>query len=197
MTILEAVNNILSAATLSPVSTVEESVNSDSNKAYTLLLEKAETIQAQGFNCNTQHNVEMIPDAVTSEINLSGEILNIEASASESLRILKRGSRLFNVSENSYVFDRNIYCNATYHLEWTILPLHIQNYIVAHAARLFVRDTLGTGGILKDLEKDESIAYMEMQKVELRIGNHNILTGSVGGQRSTNRYLNPLPYRRY
>ena len=197
MTEIQAINIVLECGELSPVSAIAEGINTDSNRAYVKLIEKISEVQAKGLHCNTQYEVTLAFDAITGYVPVAGTVLNIEAYELEVLRVTQRGDYLYDLTNNTQVFTADVVCNITYELAWADLPLHVQSYIAQYAGRIFAQKTLGNEGTLNEEGRDEAIAHEELRRIELRLGNKNFLTGSIGGQIATNQYRNPHPYRRY
>ncbi len=142
---LEAVNRILSANGYSRTSDLA-SGRKDVRDADAVLSEVDRLVQAEGWYFNRDRTVTFSPNA-DGEIVFPGDVLRAD-SAEPPFRtgvtisqtqdeVIKRGNRLYNLTDRTFVFSGNITLDLVRMLDFEDLPEEARSYITARAAREF------------------------------------------------------------
>jgi len=173
---LEAVNTMLSAVGEPPINSLDEQKNVDAAISRNILTEISREVQAHGWHFNTQTKVTFTPDSTTNYINLTDNMVRVDIdfwakdtgtdSLADSRDVTQRGGRLFNRSDNTYEFTRELKATVIYVLEWDDLPEPARRYITVRAARIFQDRMVGSPSHHSFSQEDEVRALALMKEFE-------------------------------
>ena len=107
MTELEAVNVLLTTIGEQPVNSLTGTQTTDVTIAQQVLNEVSREVQSQGWHFNTEHNVELVPDAFNKNITVPADTARIDADAKN---VVVRSGKLFDLNERTFVFDSKLKC---------------------------------------------------------------------------------------
>lgn len=139
MTVLEAVNIILSTAGLGQVANLESNQRSDASYAERTLNEVELRVQKIGWNYNTREDVELTPDG-DSKIEVPTGVIWIDSHGSHAWRnITQVGSRLFDRDNNTSNFTGTLRVRYVLRFDFDCIPHPVADYIAAEAAYEFAR----------------------------------------------------------
>ena len=154
---LNAVNTMLSSIGEPPVTVLEGQQNADAAIAQNILLEISREVQSMGWHFNTQDEVTLTPD-VNNVINLPANVLRIDVNPkikrlgtpsstlpqNDNRDITQRGQVLFDRTNNTTTFTRNVIVSIVYGLSFDQLPEPARRYITVKAARVFQDRMVGS-----------------------------------------------------
>ena len=149
-TLLEGVNTMLSAVGEPPITSLEGQKNVDAAIANNILTEISREVQTMGWHFNTQKNVSFAPDSTTKEIVLPESVVRIDikpttlSNSNDSRDVTQRGNKLFNKTDNTYEFTKEVKACVIYVLDWDELPEPVRRYINIKAARVFQDRMVGS-----------------------------------------------------
>lgn len=175
MTELEAVNIILGAVGESPVNTIENPTNVDVINALRILRNVNRRIQSKGWTFNTYEGYSLFPDQNTHRIYWPLNLLYIE-SAEDDKRYIKNGEYLFNLTDQTFLFEGPIKVDVIFFVAFDDMPDPMRNYICAKAAKTFQTRYLGDAGLSEELAQDEQEAWVALQEYELDRNDFTLLS---------------------
>ncbi len=180
---LESINTLLDAIHEAPVNTLNPPFTGDVSRAMRTLSEVSSAIQGKGFHWNTENEYELTPDQ-DGFINCPLNTLkcDIDPNIGDRRDVTLRGTRLYNKSDRTYVFDDTVTCELVLLLPFDELPEMARRYITMRAARIFVQRSLG--GDLRPVAQDEQDALVSLMDHE-----HNTADLSLLDSPSIARYV--------
>ena len=176
---LEAVNIMLAAIGEAPVNSLTGQVPVDVRIAQSTLIEVNKRIQSEGWSFNTEIDVTLVRNQTTKQIELSTDILRIDANIHQHPTIdpIQRGLKLYDRLNNRYEFDEDLICTVVYFRPFTELTEPARSYINIKAARVFVDRLVSDDALRSYTEQDEIRARAILMETDLANGDHNILRG--------------------
>lgn len=189
LTEIGAINVMLGSVSQSPVSSLVAPLTGTVALAKNILDEVRREVLAEGWAFNTDHELVMQPDAISSQIALSDNILRIDGSANKntSMNLTERSGKLYDKIARTFTFTTDIYVDVVYHQEFTDLPDVARNYIAKRAARILVDRTFSEASSSQMFRQEEFEARVKLNKHESSVGDYNILTGSHFVSKMLNR----------
>lgn len=194
---LEAVNRVLQMMGEAPINSL--------NGQYGLALQAQDSLndvsrrlQSEGWSFNTDREKLLQRNASTNEIAVGPNISRvvIDAYRYPALDVVQRGGKLYDRYNNTYVFDEDLYVDATIILEWEELPEHARQYITIKAGRQLQEAILGSA----DLTKINLTAEMEAKALfldeETVVNDHSMLRGNPNHSGVTMAYMPSRALRR-
>ena len=194
---LEAVNRVLQMMGEAPINSL--------NGQYGLALQAQDSLndvsrrlQSEGWSFNTDREKLLQRNASTNEIAVGSNISRvvIDAYRYPALDVVQRGGKLYDRYNNTYVFDEDLYVDATIILEWEELPEHARQYITIKAGRQLQEAILGS----VDLTKINLTAEMEAKALfldeETVVNDHSMLRGNPNHSGVTMAYMPSRALRR-
>ena len=156
---LEAVNSMLGHIGESPVNSISNTnaLPVSAATAISALDEISRAVQSEGWQFNTEVNVSLSP-AGDGTITLSGDILELDP-IDTSIDVVQRGLSLFDRSNNTSVFTKDLKVNQTRLLDWDSLPEPARRYITLRASRVFQGRIVGSRELEALIARDEYKAY--------------------------------------
>ena len=176
---LEAVNIMLAAIGEAPVNSLTGQVPVDVRIAQSTLIEVNKRIQSEGWSFNTEIDVTLVRNQTTKQIELSTDILRIDANIHQHPTIdpIQRGLKLYDRLNNKYEFDEDLICTLVYFRTFNEIPEPARRYITIKAARVFVDRLVSDDGLRSYTEQDEIRARAILMETDLANGDHNLLRG--------------------
>jgi len=177
---LEAVNVMLGTIGEMPVNSLDISTVSEVSIASNMLYEVSRELQTIGHSFNEEFDY---PLALSEgEIPLPINCLKVVVTG-ESDYIIRRGNRLYNRTDHTYVFTAGVDCTIVFFLPFTDLPQSARNYITLRAARKFQMRILGSEAIEKFTEIDEQQAWLSVVAEEVDQGGFNMGNSAISENR--------------
>ena len=176
---LEAINVMLAAIGEAPVNSLTGQVPVDVRIAQSTLIEVNKRIQSEGWSFNTEIDVTLVRNQTTKQIELSTDILRIDANIHQHPTIdpIQRGLKLYDRLNNRYEFEEDLICTVVYFRPFTELTEPARSYINIKAARVFVDRLVSDDALRTYTEQDETRARAILMETDLANGYHNILRG--------------------
>lgn len=195
---LTAINRCLDAIGEAPVSSVSSGVP-DAEDASRMIDEVTREVLQAGYTVNTVYDVTMTPD-IDGIIKVDDDIIRIDTSGkSQWMAVTVRQdsdeiNKLFNIKDQTHVFDEAVTCDIVYFFDIDGLPFPLQNYIAARAARVFQESVMGSTSLDSFTRRREAEAWSQLLDYEADQEDANILTDSYYMREITGRN-NPLSGR--
>ncbi len=176
---LECINIMLAAIGEAPVNSLTGQVPVDVRIAQSTLIEVNKRIQSEGWSFNTEIDVTLVRNQTTKQIELSTDILRIDANIHQHPTIdpIQRGLKLYDRLNNRYEFDEDLICTVVYFRPFIELTEPARSYINIKAARVFVDRLVSDDALRSYTEQDETRARAILMETDLSNGDHNILRG--------------------
>lgn len=177
---LDAINIMLGTIGESPVSSLAgESSMVDVSMARQILREISTQVQEEGWHFNSEIAWSLTPDAVTGEITLPSNCIQIDTSGgSTTVDVAARGRRLYDRVNHTFVFSGSLTCDMVVLLSFDECPQSARHYIAIRAARVFQQRMVGSEALGGFTEKDEIRARASLRKFDGNTADYNILSGS-------------------
>ena len=144
---LEAVNIIISVIGEAPINTITGvSLPVTAIQAISTLDETSKAVQSEGWHCNTEHEYELTPDAVTSKITLPQNTLkfDLDPLLYTDSDPVQRGLKLYYRKNHTEIWTKSVKGSITFELEFEDLPEQLRHYITVKSARVFANRFIGT-----------------------------------------------------
>lgn len=195
---LEAINRCLDAIGESPVNSVTSGVP-DAEDASRMVDRATKEILETGWTVNSRYNVRLKPD-VDGIIKVASSVLRVDTTGRSKriavtvMRDTDGLDKLFNVDDQSFIFTEPVWVDLVYLYDIDGLPFALQNYISAHAARLFQESNMGSVALDGFVVRQENEAWTRLLDYETEQDDANVLTDSPYMRAVTGRN-NPLSGR--
>jgi hypothetical protein len=174
MTELEAVNIILGSIGEAPINTLSGTLPVDVNTAVDVLKEVRRKVCEQGWNFNTEYEIQTTLNG-SGEVILASNVLKCEPTyPSWDLQLTQRGTRLYDLKNHTYVFTQAPKLNIIYFLTWDELPQAAREYIAHRAARTFQGRYMGSPELENTVSREEMLANAALKAWDDQTSNHNI-----------------------
>lgn len=176
---LEAVNICLSSMGEPTVNSINGAAV-DAQMASDLIDETTTSVQSIGWHWNKQ-KMTLTPSATTKNIELPENFLRVDA-VDHNIDVVRRGNRLFNVTDRSFSFDSSVEVEIVVRLNFNELPYPAAYYIAMRSARLLQQRLLGNDMLYKFNVQDEQQAWTALLQDEIEISDLNMLRDSWSTQ---------------
>lgn len=186
---LEAVNVLLRAIGEPEVDTLTVDQDEDSEEALETIRTLSRSSQERGwwFNSST---VYLTPQSTAPyEILLTPNVLSVtKADPTDERVVAQRGGKLFDLTNDTFAFDRKVQVKQVVVLPFEDLPSAARNYIVASARVTFKSNIKGADTVssLEAQAVDNSLARLLDEETEATPTTYNIFQNGSG--LSTFRY---------
>lgn len=191
LTKLDAVNIILDSIGESRVLSLEDSV-SDARLALEKLEEVSKEVQGRGWHRNTERREILLDNA--GKAVLPNNVLRVDSVGdSATINVVTRRDTngfnyLFNLSDNTFVFDGPIEVEMVKEFDYEDLSLELQYYIAYRAARQFQETQMGSQALDTFTLRQEQDAFAALQMAEAELEDNNCLYNSATLVQMTRRY---------
>lgn len=172
---LAAVNTIIGTIGQAPVNSLENSTSADVIMARTLLQEESRSLQDEGWTFNITEGLEVLPDALSSQIPWRPAWLRVMQAGGTSPYVNRQGY-LYDRVTRTDLFPSGVSADIIEEVPFDELPHCFKMLITFRAARRFNASAFGDGGT--DAEAQQQIArYMgQCNTYELDYGQYSIFT---------------------
>jgi hypothetical protein len=176
MTKLDAVNICLSSMGQPKVTDLTGTAP-DAEVAADIVDEVSRKVQNKGWHWNREYHT-LTPDA-NKNILVPSNAVHIDTDrTSIDINVAVRGSRLYNLKDNTYEFDHEVKVCFVVYLNFPDLPASAKDYIATHSARIFQERMLGSTALTNFTEKDELRAWAIMVSEDNKLADRNMLRDS-------------------
>jgi hypothetical protein len=169
---LQAINSILSSVGESPITSLEfVSDSASATIASNILDEVDRSLQSRGWSFNTDIG-RTLTRGVGNDISVTSDTIrvNISETTYPTIKLVLRGTKLYNAKASSYLFSQNLVADVVTFLDFDLLPEPARNYIVVRSSRLFLVRTRPEEAQAKLVEVDEQLAFANLLEYEVRTG---------------------------
>ena len=163
---LEAVNSMLGHIGESPVTSISStsSLPISASTALGILDEISRGVQSEGWHFNTELKVTLSPTG-NGNITLSEDVLEVDTT-DISIDVVQRGLVLFDRSNNTSRFTKDLEVNLTRLLDFTSLPEAARRYITLRASRVFQGRIVGSRELEALIARDEYQARARLEEMD-------------------------------
>lgn len=168
MTLLEAVNLLLESIGVAPVSSLlQEETNVDVETALRSIHTTSMSVQAAGWDFNTEEEMVLDPDPETGEITFPSNALRVDASGTDRyVPIVARGRRLYDKRLKSFSIGRPITVDMVLGLNFEDMSQTARSYVTVKAARSFAQGRLADPLTERFTKDQEAAALVAMEAEE-------------------------------
>lgn len=175
---LEAINEMLAAISESPIQSLTDTGLADVAGASQRLRTASRDLQARGWSFNTEKN-RLMARSVDGFLLVPSNALQVDISRIECRNGVQRGARMFDTDNNTFVWDRDMKMDLVLFLPFEDLPEHARALILIRACRTFAHTQMPGADTERYTKEDEARALVSFRRIENRIADHNVLTGST------------------
>lgn len=175
---LEAVNSMLSTIGEAPVNSLTSGLV-DAETAETILNEVSRSVQASGWNFNSEPNYVVAADTGGNVI-LPTEILRADLAASvtkyrsSTNEYVQRGNKMYDKAKHTYNIGAPLTLDVVVLLNFELCPEVARRYITVKAARIFQERVVGSDTLSAMNRNDEQEALFALREMEGDNGDYNI-----------------------
>lgn len=177
MTELEAVNAMLAAISESPVSTLDDDTLADAAMARDTLRNELRALQSQGWHWNTDTEYVISPD-VNNNILIPATAAFVDPSPVAGKDYVWRGTKLYDRKNKTYTITESVKVDIIWLLDYEEMPEPFRRYCYLVAIRKFVDEQMGDDAVHQFTQVDVDRAAAAFRRLENKVGDHNVLTGS-------------------
>jgi len=150
-TLLDAVNELLEAATLAPVSSLAQAqVHPNAADAFRALSTASRDIQLEKWHFNTDVEEPFLPNGDGEIIIPPNVVRFVLSSRSSNMDCVQRGTRLYNRREHTYTFTHEVYADVTRLFDFEECP---------EAIRMLIAETAGLGFVTRKAPGTQNFRY--------------------------------------
>ena len=185
---LEAVNSMLSTIGEAPVNSLTSGLV-DAETAETILNEVSRSVQASGWNFNSEPNYTVAAN-ISGEVRLPTEVIRADLADSETKfrsnknEYVQRGNKMYDKIKHTYDIGAPLTLDVVVLLNYELCPEVARRYISVKAARIFQERVVGSDTLSAMNRNDEQEALFALREMEGDNGDYNIFD-----DRSTARVL--------
>ena len=175
-TTLGAVNSMLSTIGEAPVNGLNSGLV-EAETAETILNEVSRSVQADGWNFNSEPNYSV---AATSDgdVVLPTEIIRADLATtkyrSSTNEYIQRGNKMYDKVNHTYNIGKTLKLNVVDLLAFELMPEVARRYVSVKAARIFQERVLGSSTLSQMNRTDEQEALFSLKEHEGDNGDYNI-----------------------
>jgi len=188
---LDAVNQMLSSIGEAPAVSLDTD-NPEIAIAESTLDEISRSVQAEGWNFNTEYEYPFTPDG-NGQILIPSNLLSVTdnkvKSTGKYLTTVRNG-KLYDKLTHSFSFTSTVYCDVVWGFEFVDLPQPFKDYITTRASRVFASRVVGSEEQVKLISQDEAILRANCITYDTSTAEPNIF-GLKNGQ---NTYISYIPF---
>ena len=175
---LEAINTMLSTIGEAPVNSLTGSLPTDASMAKNILDEVNREVQSGGWKFNTSYKATLSRDT-NNKIPVANDVMHIELNtlleAKSSNDPFIRGSFLYNLAKETFIFDKDFENVQIVHLlDFEQIPEQARRYITIRASRIFHDRTLGANALHRFSRQDELVSLSILKQSEASVADHSI-----------------------
>ena len=175
---LEAVNSMLSTIGEAPVNSLTSGLV-DAETAETILNEVSRSVQAHGWNFNSEPDYTVAADT-SGNVVLPTEILRADLAnsvtkyRSTKQEYVQRGSKMYDKIKHSFNIGKSLKLDVVVLLDFEVCPEVARRYVTVKAARIFQERVVGSDSLSAMNRNDEQEALFALREMEGDNGDYNI-----------------------
>lgn len=170
---LEAANRVIRVLGDSKSLSIDES--EEIEIAFDILIEKKNMVLSKGWFFNINYELEILVD-VDGFIQLPTETLKIDDiidNLGEPIQSVIRGSRLYNLTDNTFVFEEKVVLDLTINMDFDDLIIQAKEYITCLAKEEYSNNMDGSSTLYQLNEK--SLIKAEYNLEQLNVDSLNLV----------------------
>ena len=175
---LEAVNSMLSTIGEAPVNSLTSGLV-DAETAETILNEVSRSVQAHGWNFNSEPDYTVAADT-SGNVVLPTEILRADLAnsvtkyRSTKQEYVQRGNKMYDKIKHSFNIGTPLKLDVVVLLDFEVCPEVARRYVTVKAARIFQERVVGSDSLSAMNRNDEQEALFALREMEGDNGDYNI-----------------------
>ena len=175
---LEAVNSMLSTIGEAPVNSLTSGLV-DAETAETILNEVSRSVQAHGWNFNSEPDYTVAADT-SGNVVLPTEIIRADLANSETKyrsskqEYVQRGNKMYDKIKHSFNIGKALKLDVVVLLDFEVCPEVARRYVTVKAARIFQERVVGSDSLSAMNRNDEQEALFSLREMEGDNGDYNI-----------------------
>jgi len=175
---LEAVNSMLSTIGEAPVNSLTSGLV-DAETAETILNEVSRSVQAHGWNFNSEPDYTVAADT-SGNVVLPTEILRADLAnsvtkyRSTKQEYVQRGNKMYDKIKHSFNIGTPLKLDVVVLLDFEVCPEVARRYVTVKAARIFQERVVGSDSLSAMNRNDEQEALFSLREMEGDNGDYNI-----------------------
>lgn len=175
---LEAVNSMLSTIGEAPVNSLTSGLV-DAETAETILNEVSRSVQAHGWNFNSEPDYTVAADT-SGNVVLPAEVIRADLAnsvtkyRSSKKEYVQRGNKMYDKVKHSYNIGEALKLDVVVLLDFEVCPEVARRYITVKAARIFQERVVGSDSLSAMNRNDEQEALFALREMEGDNGDYNI-----------------------
>jgi len=175
---LEAVNSMLSTIGEAPVNSLTSGLV-DADTAETILNEVSRSVQAHGWNFNSEPDYTVAADT-SGNVVLPTEILRADLAnsvtkyRSTKQEYVQRGNKMYDKIKHSFNIGTPLKLDVVVLLDFEVCPEVARRYVTVKAARIFQERVVGSDSLSAMNRNDEQEALFALREMEGDNGDYNI-----------------------
>lgn len=175
---LEAVNSMLSTIGEAPVNSLTSGLV-DAETAETILNEVSRSVQAHGWNFNSEPDYTVAADT-SGNVVLPTEIIRADLANSKTKyrsskqEYIQRGNKMYDKIKHSFNIGKALKLDVVVLLDFEVCPEVARRYITVKAARIFQERVVGSDSLSAMNRNDEQEALFVLREMEGDNGDYNI-----------------------
>ena len=179
---LAAVNELLQSIGQAPVSTLDTS-NPDVSIAWNTLVSTSREVQAEGWTFNIERNIKANRSAAAGttdmilladnelQVDLVRNVQNLHHNA--VIRVEGSNRFLYDKYNHTNKWDYDPYVDKIFYFNWEELPIPVQNFIIARAAKICSSRITGDTDQFRMLKDREDYCRAQALEYETRQGDYS------------------------
>lgn len=169
---------MLSTIGEAPVNSLTGTLPTDATMAINILDEVNREVQSQGWKFNSSYKVTLTRDT-NNKIPIGNDVMHIEFNHLRENRSsydpVLRGSFLYNLVDESFVWDKNFdNVRVIFLIPFEDAIEQARRFITIRASRIFHDRTLGANALHRFSQQDELRALSFLKQAEASTADHNI-----------------------
>lgn len=175
---LEAVNSMLSTIGEAPVNSLTSGLV-DAETAETILNEVSRSVQAHGWNFNSEPDYTVAAD-IGGNVVLPTEIIRADLAnsvtkyRSTKQEYVQRGNKMYDKIKHSFNIGKALKLDVVVLLDFEVCPEVARRYVTVKAARIFQERVVGSDSLSAMNRNDEQEALFSLREMEGDNGDYNI-----------------------
>lgn len=167
---LEAVNSMLSTIGEAPVNSLTSGLV-DAETAETILNEVSRSVQASGWNFNSEPDYTVAAN-ISGEVRLPTEVIRADLADSETKfrsnknEYVQRGNKMYDKIKHTYDIGAPLTLDVVVLLNYELCPEVARRYISVKAARIFQERVVGSDTLSAMNRNDEQEALFALREME-------------------------------
>lgn len=172
LTQLEAINVVLGAADISPVTTIGTGTTLEATLALNILNHCQREVLNIGWHWNTDFEYSVPLHGATQQVHVPDDTLRFDPIENQSLVV--RGDKVWDRVNHTFDIGSAVKGTMIWYLEWDELIEEAKFYITRKTARRFHEQHVGSGDALNSLMQDEREALRLMVDGDLDAGSYSL-----------------------